>query len=500
MRFHKTASVFITTFGGQDHFAKMGFGLQALSMVLDRLERPPVTERHPFWIFEWDQLQGVEVFTCSIVLFLAGLLCSAGGIGGGGIYVSVLMVAGRLSPRNAVPLSKAVVFFGSLAALVLNLAKALGGRSESKPQAVIDYNICRLVVPAALIGTLLGVLLNRNAGDNSIVILLVLVLLMMTSMVLWTTWNQYQEEVAAAKERNPQEAGDAEQGEDIEYPGPRQPFGAHGQDAGAYGAAGDSLEALKPKEVEVDCLTSHHKVDALPRHSDTCIGITMLLVVVISGVVRYHVGACLWELQQQSVGPGNGTHEACSHPVPSLLSGNRLEGWMSSPWVADWTMILTLFVPITVCSLVMLYNSRACVIYERWKLAEVIKYEAMGVLTGCLAGLVGIGGGLVFSPFFLFMGVEPMIAVATSSTCVIFTSSSTTLQYLFTDRIILSLAVVYGMINIAASYVGTKFVHCLQERFAARRSFISGIVAVGVLISAVLSLDELGSQSSEAAL
>jgi uncharacterized membrane protein YfcA len=484
MRFHKTASVFITTFGGQDHFAKMSFGLQALSMVLDRLERPPVTERHPFWIFEWDQLQGVEVLTCCIVLFLAGLLCSAGGIGGGGIYVTVLMVAGRLSPRNAVPLSKAVVFFGALAALVLNLAKAFGGRTESKPQAVIDYNICRLVVPAALIGTLVGVLLNR-----------------MTSMVLWTTWTQYQEEVAAAKERNPQEAGDAEQGGDIiAHAGTRQPFGAHGQDAGAYGAAGDSLEALKPKEMEVACLTSHHKADALPRHSDTCIGITMLFVVVISGVVRYHVGACVWELQQQSVGPGKGTHEACSHPVPSLLSGNRLEGWMSSPWVADWTMILTLFVPITVCSVVMMFYSRACVIYEHWKLAEVVKYEAMGVLTGCLAGLVGIGGGLVFSPFFLFMGVEPMIAVATSSTCVIFTSSSTTLQYLFTDRIILSLAVVYGLINVAASYLGTKFVHCLQERFAARRSFISGIVAVGVLISAVLSLEKLGSVSSEAAL
>ena len=50
------------------------------------------------------------------------------------------------------------------------------------------------------------------------------------------------------------------------------------------------------------------------------------------------------------------------------------------------------------------------------------------------AGLVGIGGqeikvaglhgarlcagGLIFSPFFLLMGVDPSVAVATSSTCV----------------------------------------------------------------------------------
>merc|ERR1719284_2235472 len=163
-------------------------------------------------------------------------------------------------------------------------------------------------------------------------------------------------------------------------------------------------------------------------------------------------------------------------------------------------MFFMLAIPISACSLVMIYFSQACMKHGGWTAPQVAKYEGMSVCTGCLAGLVGIGGGLIFSPFFLLMHVEPSVAVATSSTCVIFTSSSTTLQYLFTDRIILSLAVVYGMINIAASYVGTKFVHCLQERFAARRSFISGIVAVGVLISAVLSLDELGSHNSEAAL
>ncbi len=38
--------------------------------------------------------------------------------------------------------------------------------------------------------------------------------------------------------------------------------------------------------------------------------------------------------------------------------------------------------------------------------------------------------GLIFSPYFLLMGIEPATAVATSSTCVIFTSSSTTFQLL----------------------------------------------------------------------
>merc|ERR1719436_2351781 len=135
-----------------------------------------------------------------------------------------------------------------------------------------------------------------------------------------------------------------------------------------------------------------------------------------------------------------------------------------------------------------------------WTVGEVAKYEVMGVLTGLLAGLVGVGGGLVFSPFFLMMGVEPVIAVATSSTCVIFTSSSTTLQYLLTDRIILSLTAVYGLMNICASYAGTAFVHFLQDSFATRKSYITAIVAAGVMLSALLSLLKLGSQASSSLL
>merc|ERR1719329_981501 len=120
-----------------------------------------------------------------------------------------------------------------------------------------------------------------------------------------------------------------------------------------------------------------------------------------------------------------------------------------------------LVVPICICLAVMIYYSQVCINKEGWSLREVALYEGMGVTTGILAGLVGIGGGLIFSPFFLVVGVEPHIAVATSSSCVIFTSSSTTMQYLLTDRIITSMALVFGIVNLVASYTGTSLVHFL---------------------------------------
>merc|ERR1719329_903547 len=136
-------------------------------------------------------------------------------------------------------------------------------------------------------------------------------------------------------------------------------------------------------------------------------------------------------------------------------------------------MNFTLAIPLTICLAATLYNGWHAVSGGGWRVKDVALYQVMGIFTGAMAGLVGIGGGLIFSPFFIIMGIEPAVAVATSSTCVIFTSSSTTLQYLFTDRIIMSLAVVYGFVNLLASYGGTIFVHYLTDTFVGRRSYVT---------------------------
>merc|ERR1740121_152375 len=106
------------------------------------------------------------------------------------------MIAGGLGPRDAVPLSKAIVFFGAVSSLMVNLgAKDPWGLQSSR--RVIDLNACRLVVPAALCGTFLGVLLNFHPQDTAIVLLLAALLVAMTCMVVRAAWGQYLEEEAA---------------------------------------------------------------------------------------------------------------------------------------------------------------------------------------------------------------------------------------------------------------------------------------------------------------
>merc|ERR1719387_3131589 len=105
-------------------------------------------------------------------------------------------------------------------------------------------------------------------------------------------------------------------------------------------------------------------------------------------------------------------------------------------------------VPICACLAASLLCGHRVATRSAWPMKGVLAFQGCGLVTGMLAGLVGIGGGLIFSPFFLLAGMDPGTAVATSSTCTIFTSSSTTMQYILTYRIIMSLAVVYGIVNV----------------------------------------------------
>jgi len=61
---------------------------------------------HPFWILDWSYDHKSSLLMCGAALFVAGFLCSAGDAGAGGVCVSVLMVAGQYSLRDAVPLAK----------------------------------------------------------------------------------------------------------------------------------------------------------------------------------------------------------------------------------------------------------------------------------------------------------------------------------------------------------------------------------------------------------
>lgn len=338
---------------------------------------------------------------------------------------------------------------------------------------MIDFNVCRLVVPCALVGTYLGVLLNRWLPGLAILVLLTALLLAMTVSIVKTTVLQYIEEQAEAAPEVAPEVAPERAPEPVPEPVPA----VEAQGSGPADAPAEEQPKAQPGSPRPlrlrDTLSS----------TDMAVAVLMLITVVAFSVLRYHAGQCR-DAPEELKG------EACNHPAVFWLGG-RLAHWMRDETEGAFLTVAAFLLPLILCSTVAFYCAEILVRQEDWRLAEALKYSSMAIVTGCLAGLVGVGGGLIFAPFFLLMGLEPSIAVATSSTCVIFTSSSTTMQYILTDRVVMSLAVVYGLVSLAASYTGTRFVHFLQDQHLAQRSMISAIVCLGVFVSMALAVVRL---------
>lgn len=115
----------------------------------------------------------------------------------------------------------------------------------------------------------------------------------------------------------------------------------------------------------------------------------------------------------------------------------------------------------------------------KWSKKIIFHYPLVGLFGGMMAGLLGIGGGLILGPILLELGIHPIVSTATSNFLVLFTSSSTTIQFALHGM----LNVNYGIILVFASSIGSYFGTIVIQRLvhdSRRPSFI--IFALGLVL------------------
>merc|ERR1719310_2558937 len=100
------------------------------------------------------------------------------------------MFMGDLSPRDAVPVSKAVVFLGAIVSLALNIGRNASG--SSKP--LVDMLLLKMVVPMALLGTLIGVMTNEHTPGWGVLVVLASMMVPTFLLVLRRAQQQFAEE------------------------------------------------------------------------------------------------------------------------------------------------------------------------------------------------------------------------------------------------------------------------------------------------------------------
>lgn len=506
--------------------------------------------RVPVLLAAWYTLP--STYACAVALTLSGVLAAAAGIGGGGIIVAVLMFFGDLQPHEAVPMSKAVVFAGVLVSSFLNAKKTIqcGSGKDSKAQSLVDYDIVATIVPMALAGTLMGVWLNSRVNGMVIVVLLTATLASMvvsTSTKLREQLDQEREDERLALRVRPPRVETAVEDHRRESRDSNDPLlPADEQEEWSPSKRSPRLPRLIPKQAGdagPRSPTNHgvqQKGATAPGAVPALVGMLafLLMSVILGGVMHAHMLDCHKVLAAKRLGIPP-PPVAASEGVSFIQTESRAWGMVGScessllqtvfnkkhlrflggphgDFIASFPLAASLM-SCTVCFLAVTSvgsglprtfggakaaktgpsDSLLVQIAKQLPRPDRMTYATMAFVTGILAGLVGIGGGLIFSPFMIAMGVNPHVAVATSTFCVIFTSTSTTMQYLLLGRIFVPLAFFYGICNQVSSYGGTYLIHYIQDNYPSKRSYPTAIVLVAVLISAALTMAKLHSMYNQ---
>ncbi|KAF7149761.1 hypothetical protein RHSIM_Rhsim02G0114800 [Rhododendron simsii] len=97
------------------------------------------------------------VVISGVLCFLAASISNAGGIGGGGLFITIMTLVARLDLKTASSFSAFMVTGGSAANVMYHMISASpknGGKS------LIDYDICFLSEPVMVLGVSIGVMCN----------------------------------------------------------------------------------------------------------------------------------------------------------------------------------------------------------------------------------------------------------------------------------------------------------------------------------------------------
>ncbi|XBH56750.1 hypothetical protein VPH35_078501 [Triticum aestivum] len=118
------------------------------------------------------------------------------------------------------------------------------------------------------------------------------------------------------------------------------------------------------------------------------------------------------------------------------------------------------------------------------KAHQILVYCFFGVTAGVLAGLLGVGGGVVMGPLFLELGIHPQVSSATASFAMMFSSSMAAVEYYLLKRFPVPYALFFTSLTFVAAIVGQRVARKLVN-WLGRASFIIFILSSMIFVSAI---------------
>ncbi|KAK2990994.1 hypothetical protein RJ640_005476 [Escallonia rubra] len=367
-----------------------------------------------------------------VLCFLAATISSAGGIGGGGLFIPILTIVAGLDLKTASSFSAFMVTGGSVANVVYFMfitSPKYGGK------ALIDYDIALLSQPFMLLGVSIGVVCNIVFPEWLITILF-------ATFLGWSSFKTCRSGVWYWKLES----------EEVRRNGLAVDETCDGRREVSKGA----------------------KEPLLSGRGQVNLAVPWMKLVVL--VMIWFAFFLLYLLRGNRYGQGIVTLEPCGVGYWILSSIQLPLAIIFTTWILNRREERPLD---QAC-----YQQGTDFQSSRAPSSKLI-YPVMALLTGLLGGVFGIGGGMLISPLLLQVGIAPEVTAATCSFMVFSSSTMSAFQYLMFGMEDTSTALVFSFICFAASLIGLLVVQRAIGKHG-RASLIVFSVGLVLVLSTLL--------------
>lgn len=376
--------------------------------------------------------------------FVVSALALAAGVGGGAFFVPLFNVVVGFSLKAAGSTSQAAIFGGSIASTFVNARQPCPGHPS---KCLIDFELALIVTPMLLVGVDLGVLVNTLLPDW----LMALGLVLLLSYMSWRTSSKGRamwHKETRLKKRQSQLSLQSSQA------------GASTPDLNAL-PAGTACKVHYPFIIIAEILllwlifmslaVLQHQFDRCSWQFGAMLGAEVMLCI-CSGLLFIRqvltlraakVPAPLEEGLLSQEGSGQGQETVAQEEEYEELD----------------------------------YSVR------------VLVHSATGAcVAGAVAGLLGLGGGMLFTPLLLEYGISPQVATATANLLILFSSSSATLAWGMGDMLNYQYAAVYFSVCVVGAFTGLYVIGGYVKRSGRNSALVlllAGIMAGGALLTGI---------------
>ncbi|KAE9597117.1 hypothetical protein Lal_00007587 [Lupinus albus] len=412
-------------------------------------------------IYQW-RSSGAQIFqetqlhisgpmvVAAVLCFIASSISSAGGIGGGGLFIPILTIVAGLDLKTASSLSAFMVTGGSLANVMCNMCATsprFGGKS------LINYDIALLSQPCILLGVSIGVICNLMFPEWLITILFALFLTWSTSRTCNSALKFWKIE-----------------SENVRKVGFKELENGSSEESNGLVQVNKENERLIRVEEPLLGPAENSKL----RFPWFKLGV--LVLVWFSFFFLYVL-----------LGNKNGQSMISIEPC-------GVGYWIISSFQIPLTVIFTAWIVLRKES-----HQDQNLIQGSCQSNKLI-FPIMALLAGALGGVFGIGGGMLISPFLLQVGIAPEASIiklnmliykkqiVTAATCcfmVLFSSTMSALQYLLLGMEHIEFALIMTIICFVASLVGLLMVQRAIQNYG-RPSLIVFSISIVMALSVVL--------------